>query len=80
MITVKFGDEVKEVQFDLDKLTVKEYRALFDKGTNKDYEDELLSRVTGISQEELASLTLKDYKRVFQNFVKAAVNPLSDPS
>ena len=80
MISIKVGDDVKEIQFDLSKLTVKEYRLLFDKTTGRDYEEELICKVTGLELDDLANLSLLDYKRVFQGFIKAARDPLSDPN
>ena len=53
----------REITFDFTKLTLKEYRALFDKAQAVDDEDTIVARVCGIEIDEYQSLSYADCKR-----------------
>lgn len=73
-VTLKNG---RTFTFDLDAITYKEWREAV-QGT-ADFDD-LLKKITGLTDDELLELTLGDKKRLHQAFVKKATNPLDDPS
>lgn len=67
-----------EVTFDLEKITVEEYRAMFKPGATQDAEDALVARVAGIDQDRFKSMSLHEYKKFVQAFYAKAVNPLAE--
>jgi hypothetical protein len=67
-----------EIDFDLEKVTVEEYRALFKPGATQEVEDELVARVAGLKKEAFGKMSLKEYKKFVQAFYAKAVNPLAD--
>ena len=70
----------KEINFDFERISIKEYRALFDKGQPQPEEDELMARVCGITVDELMAFSQPDYKKMLKAFLKVATSPLDDPS
>ena len=69
-----------EVTFDLEKMTVKEYRD-FAKGAQSDAEDDLLmARVTGLAVEQIESLSQPTYRRLIKAFYDKSRQPLNDPN
>jgi hypothetical protein len=68
----------REVTFDLTKLTIKEYRRLFDKTQTPEEEDAILSKLAGLEAEDVAELSFIDYHKFINAFFKRAANPLSD--
>ena len=69
----------REITFDFTKLTLKEYRALFDKAQAVDDEDTIVARVCGIEIDEYQSLSYADWKRLLQAFFKRSREPV-DPN
>jgi hypothetical protein len=67
----------REVTFDLTKLTIKEYRRLFDKTQTPEEEDVVLARLAGLEAEDVAGLNFIDYHQFIHAFFKRAANPLS---
>jgi len=70
----------REVIIDLSKLTIAEFRSLFDKEQKQEDEDEIMARVCGMTAEELRELSYLDYKKLTTAFFKKARDPLADPS
>ena len=58
--------------FDFDKITIGEYRSLFDKEQSADEGDEILAKAAGLTLEGIHALTFKQYKRLTAEFFKAA--------
>jgi hypothetical protein len=72
--------EGREITFDLSKLTLKEYRELFNRQQPQADEDATMRKVTGLTQEELENLPLEDYKRLFKAFMGRCREPIADPT
>jgi hypothetical protein len=70
----------RTIEFDLGKLTIKEYRALFDPAQPEADEYATLAKVTGLSVEKVESLPLLEWKRVYRAFLTACAQPLADPN
>ncbi len=69
-----------ELVFDLEKLTITEYRK-FAGGTMLDeQDDELLARVLDKPVEWLRTLSQPNYRRVLNAFFEKARSPLDDPN
>lgn len=67
----------QEITFDLSKMTYKQYKALF---TSDADADETVSRVAGITMEELDNLPYLDQRRLVAAFFKKCREPLADPN
>ncbi len=70
----------REITFDLDKISIREYRALFDPKQSVAEEDALIRAVSGLGDEEYLGLSLNDQKRLLKAFLKKARAPLADPN
>jgi hypothetical protein len=70
----------RALTFDLYKLTIKEYRSLFDKTQAQDEEDRLIARTVGLSLDEYQALAYPDFRRLADAFFKKAREPLADPN
>ncbi len=70
----------REVKYDLTKITISEYRALFDKNQAAEEEDTILARVVGMELDEFQALPLPDWRLVVENFFVRAREPLTDPN
>ena len=69
----------REITFDFSKLTLREYRQLFDKKQTPDEEDRIVSLVSGIPLEEYQDMTYLDWKRLLLAFFKRSREPV-DPN
>ena len=79
MPDVTLGDG-REIVFDLRRLTIKEYRALFQPDQPDAEEYATLAKVTGLSADEIANLPLLEWKRLYLAFMSACAQPLTDPN
>lgn len=70
----------REITFDLDKITIRQYRALFDLKQSIADEDAIMKAVTGLSDDEYLDISIKDQKRLIKVFIKKAREPLADPN
>ena len=63
---------------DLTKISLREYRSLFDKGQNKDDEDSLVAKVFGFASadEMLDELDPLEYKRLVAEMFKQMREPI----
>lgn len=68
------------VELDLNRVTVREYRAMFDASQPQAEEDATLAKAYGMTVEQITELSLVDYKRLAREFFDAARNPLADPN
>jgi hypothetical protein len=64
------------VIFDLDQITVGEWRAEVDGKLTVAQEDELACRVSGLSLEEYTGMSLNDQKRFWRAFIVRKASPL----
>ena len=69
-----------EFDIDLTRITIREYRSLFDKEQPQDQEDAVIAKAAGITVEQLLELSQPDYRRLLTKFFKGASEPLSDPN
>lgn len=76
MVTLSTG---REVVVDLHRVSLREYRALFEPG-NQENEDEIIARAAGMAVEELLDLPFPDYRRIVRAFFDSARDPLADPN
>jgi hypothetical protein len=67
-----------EINFDFDKITVKEYRALFDPKQAADLDDSVIEKVCGVESGFILGLTVNENKRLFKAFYKKARSPISE--
>ena len=70
----------REITFDLNKITIKEYRALFRVEQPDEEEYASLAKVSGLTAEEVANLGFKDWRRFARAFFEKASQPLADPN
>jgi hypothetical protein len=70
----------REITFDLDGLTLEEYRALLHPQQDKADEDRILARVCGMTPEEYRAIPFKTWRRLCKAFFEHAMEPLKDPS
>ena len=75
MVTLSDG---RTVTYDLGRLTLREYRSLFEPSQPDADADAILSKVTGL--DDIGSLPYLDWRRLMQGFFKAAREPLADPN
>ncbi len=68
----------REIAYDLSKLTLREYRSLFEAGQPDAEADAILGKVTGLN--DIDALPYLDWRRLMQGFFKAAREPLADPN
>jgi hypothetical protein len=69
--------EGREITFDLDAISIKEYRALFDPKQKQAEEDETAVKVSGLTMDEYTSLSVNDQKRFFAALVARASGPVN---
>ncbi len=68
-----------EITFDFYKITLKEWRGLFDKVEDEFASDEKVSRVAGITYQKFVELPYPDYHALMKAFWEKARDPLNDP-
>ena len=76
---IKLSDG-RELSADLMKITALEYRSLFDDKQEAGEGDRIVGKAFGLTGEEVSSLPYPEYRRLMQDFFKAAKEPLSDPN
>ena len=71
----------RELEPDLSKISLGEWRRLFDPETTLDEEDELVARVFGITVDEMVNkVSQPDYRRLNKALLEAGTEPLADPN
>jgi hypothetical protein len=68
----------REINFDLEKITISEYEELLDSKITRQREKEILSRPCNLTVDEIKGLSLPDYKKLAKAFVLKAVSPVSE--
>ncbi len=61
-----------EVSIDMNNVTIKEWRSLFDNSHTFEEDDAIVSKITGLSIDTLANLTQPEYRRLFHAIVEAS--------
>jgi hypothetical protein len=70
----------REIFFDLNRITVREWRSLFKEDQPTDEEDAILAKAAGIEPAEIEKLGHTDWRRFAGAFFKRAGDPLEDPN
>jgi formate-dependent phosphoribosylglycinamide formyltransferase (GAR transformylase) len=70
----------KEMTPDLHRVTIKEWRSIFEKDQPQEQEDAIIAKIAGISVDELLELSQPDYKLLVRAIFNQAKEPLADPS
>jgi hypothetical protein len=70
----------RELVFDLDRLSMREYRAFCKGSLLSEDDDQLLAKVTGLPVESFGDLPQPEYRRVLAAFFTKAREPLADPT
>ncbi len=70
----------REVNFDVSKMTIAEYRGLFSPRESEDVSDATIARVTGMTVEELRALRFDDYAKITGWFLTKAWNKARVPN
>jgi hypothetical protein len=70
----------REITIDLSVITVREYRALFDKKQKQEDEDATLAKACGLTAEDILDMSQPDFRRLAAAFFKTAREPLADPN
>ena len=80
MQTVKLSNG-REITVDIGRISVREYRALFNPEQKQDDEDSTLAKVAGLAVDELLDLSQPDYRWIITAMLADAKQPLdADPS
>ena len=70
----------REITFDLNKISIREYRALFKVNQPDDEEYASLARVAGLKPEDVSSLSYVEWRKFCFAFFEKARQPLADPN
>jgi hypothetical protein len=70
----------REVDFELDRITISEYRALFDPKQDDEIEFKTLAKASGMAWEEVAVMPLGQWQRFYRAFFDKVRNPPDDPN
>jgi hypothetical protein len=68
------------ITVDLTKISLREYRALFDKNQKPEEEDKVLCRVFDMTLEEYQTLPYPTWRKLTELFFEQARSPLADPN
>jgi hypothetical protein len=71
----------REITFDLDVISVKEWRALLNPSQPDAEEDATIAKVAGLKAEDIESLSYREWRRLAKAFFAKASDPhLTDPN
>lgn len=70
----------KEITVDLNRITIREYRSLFDPAQAREDEDAIIAKAFGVTVEEMLDLSQPEYRRLTKIFFEKAREPLDDPN
>lgn len=70
----------RTLKADFRKITIREYRAMFEPGRPQEYEDEIVARVYGLTVEELLGMNYVDYHAIGRDFFEHVQKPLENPN
>lgn len=70
----------REIRIDLNKITIREFRALLQSGQADAEEYATIGKAVGMSADEVAELSYPDYKRLTRAWFDKARKPLDDPN
>lgn len=70
----------RELTFDLNKVTRKEYADLVSGKLTNEQDDEIVGKACGLTSEQVSKLGYLDWRKAAQAFFKKAREPLADPN
>lgn len=70
----------REFEIDLNKITIIEYRGIFDKEESNDKSDETVAKTIGLTLEELQALGFVDYRTVMSAFFQKVRDVMNSPN
>ena len=70
----------KEIVIDLGRVSLREFRSIFDNGQPQADEDRIVAKACGLSLDEYLDLPQPVARRVIAEFMRAATQPLSVPN
>lgn len=70
----------REIDINLEAITIREYRELFSPKQSAEEETAILAKVSGMTPDEVESLSMLDYKRLLRELLAVARQPLVDPT
>ena len=65
-------------EIDLNRISIREYRRLFDSGQSEDEENETIARAAGLTVDELLDLPQPEYRKLVAEFFRKAREPLGN--
>jgi hypothetical protein len=68
-----------EIVVDLTKISIKEWREMWDLHSDDAKSDEIFGRCVGMSLDEVQALNFRDFQQVGRAIREAASQPLEDP-
>ena len=70
----------EKLTVDTNFISIKEYRSLFNPKQTEADEYEIIGKIIGKTGEQVSELGQMDYRRVLDAIIKAAGEPLTDPT
>jgi hypothetical protein len=70
----------QEIIFDLDKISIREYRKFATGSMMSEDDDTLLAKVSGLTVEDIGNLPQPQYRLLLRAFFEKAREPLADPN
>ena len=68
----------REVNVNLDNITILEWRLMWQSDTDNKVSDEIFARCVGMTIEEMEGLSMRDFQRIARAIRDAAANPDDD--
>jgi len=69
----------REIDFDLYKISVREWYELLDPNQERELEYDKIAKVTGLTVDDIQDLPLPDYRKLTRKFLELATKPDADP-
>lgn len=69
-----------EFDIDLNRITIREYRSLFDRSQPEGEEYRIIGKACGVDAEVIAGLGQVDFRRLAKRLFEKAAEPLADPN
>jgi hypothetical protein len=79
MNTVELHDG-RVLEIDLHRITILEWRSIFDRDQAPMAEDEVIAKVVGMKLKEYQALSQPDWRAVVKAVIDAGTGPLDDPN
>jgi len=68
----------REIKVDLSKITIAQWRFMWDFRSDNDESDKILGGCVGMTVKEVQALLYEDFKRLTKAVIEASKNPLDD--